>query len=118
MRRIFVFALFVALSAFSTEAVAQGKGGKGKVPPGQAKKVTPDAAVIVTREMLVKHGFTFVRVERVGGMQVIYFRRGNMGKGKGLGPVEKMIIRPSGDVVVFESAPSIVLVDVKLKLGL
>jgi hypothetical protein len=68
--------------------------------------------------MLVKHGFTFVRVERVGGTQVVYYRRGNMGKGKGLGPVEKMIIRPSGDVVVLESAPSIVLVDVKLKLGL
>jgi hypothetical protein len=119
MRRNLVIALLVLVSAFSTEALAQGKGAKGKVPPGQAKKhVTPAGAVVVTREMLVKHGFTVVRVEQINGAQVVYFRRGNMGKGKGLGPVQHMVVRPSGDIVVFEGAPSVVLVDVKLKLGL
>jgi hypothetical protein len=41
-----------------------------------------------------------------------------MGKGKGLGPVEKMIVRPRGELVVFEGAPSPVHIDVKLRLGL
>jgi hypothetical protein len=117
MRRFVTVALLVMLSAFSGDLLAQGKGPKG-THPGQAKKVTPDAAVVVTRDVLVKHGFTFVRVERVGGTQVIYYRRGNMGKGKGLGPIQRMVVRPSGDIVVFDNAPSVVLVDVKLKLGL
>lgn len=120
MRRILILALFVATSAVSHEALAQGKGGgKAKAAPGQAKKrVTASDAVVVTREILVKHGYQVVRVETVGATQVVYFRRGNMGKGKGLGPVESMVVRPSGEIVVFDRAPSIVLVDVKLKLGL
>lgn len=120
MRRFFIAALFVALTASSSEALAQGKGAnKGNVSPGQAKKkVTPSGAVVVTKEILAKHGFQFVRVETVGGTQVVYYRRGNMGKGKGLGPIQKMVIRPSNDIVVFEGAPSVVLVDVKLRLGL
>ncbi|MEX2155186.1 MAG: hypothetical protein WD825_17705 [Gemmatimonadaceae bacterium] len=120
MRRFLILALFVAVSTVSSEALAQGKGGgKPKAAPGQAKKrVTPSDAVVVTREILVKHGFQFVRVETVSGMQVVYFRRGNMGKGKGLGPVQKMVVRPSGDIVVFEGAPSAVLVDVRVRLGL
>jgi hypothetical protein len=119
MRRLLILAS-VAVSVLSTEVVAQGKGAnKGNVPPGQSKKhVTPSNAVVVVREMLGKHGYQVVHVEQLGGSQVVYFRRGNMGKGKGLGPMEKMIIRPSGAVVVFDNAPRLVLVDVKVKLGL
>lgn len=94
----------------SSDLLGQGKG--------KGKKVTADAAVVVTRDILVKHGYQVVRVETVGVTQVIYFRRGNMGKGKGLGPVEKMIVRPRGDIVVFENAPSRVHIDVKVRLGL
>jgi hypothetical protein len=85
---------------------------------GKAKKVEPDGAVVATREVLVKHGYQVVRVETVGVTRVIYYRRGNMGKGKGLGPVEKMIVRPRGELVVFEGAPSPVHIDVKLRLGM
>ena len=88
-------------------------------PPGQAKKqVTPAAAVVVSREVLVKHGFSVVRVEQVGVTQVIYYRRGNNGRGRGGGPMEKMVVRPSGQIVVFESTPAPVLADIKIKLGL
>jgi hypothetical protein len=117
MRRLLVVA-FAGLALFSSQAAAQGKGNKDHVPPGQAKKVTPSGAVVVTKEVLAKHGWTFVRVEQVGATQVIYYRRGNMGRGKGLGPIEKMVIRPSGDVVVFESAPQLILADIKIRLGL
>lgn len=88
-------------------------------PPGQAKKhvVTMDRATVVTRDMLVKHGYEVVRVEWVRGTQVVYYRRGNHGRGWGRGPVEKMIIRPEPDRVVFESAPPKVLVDINVQLG-
>lgn len=119
-RLVALGALLVALSVPGTLA-AQGKGnGKGpRVPPGHAKKqVSTGQAVLVAREILVTHGFQIVRVERVDHVEVIYYRRGNNGRGRGLGPVEKMVIRPSGDIVVFESAPPRVLVDINVRLGL
>ena len=106
-------ALLVAV--LPVEATAQGKGA---AKDDSKKRVTPSAAVVATRDILVKHGYNVVRVETVEGAQVIYYRRGNMGKGKGLGPIERMVVRPRGDLVVFDGGPSVVVVDVKLKLGL
>ena len=113
-------AAFLVLSAVSP-VLAQGKGhatARG-LPPGQAKKqVTPAQAVVVSRDVLVLHGFEVVRVETIRTGQVIYYRRGNNGRGRGLGPVEKMIVRPSGSTVVFEAAPKNVLLDIRVRLGL
>jgi len=113
-------AAFLVLSAVSP-VLAQGRGhatARG-LPPGQAKKrVTPTQAVVVSRDVLVLHGFEVVRVETIRTGQVIYYRRGNNGRGRGLGPVEKMIVRPSGSTVVFEAAPAKVLVDIRVRLGL
>ena len=111
----------IAVAAAASPAEAQGrKGGKpAGVPPGQAKKqVSPAQGVMAAREVLVKHGFLVVRVETVRGAEVVYYRRGNNGRGRGLGPVEMMVVRPSGTVVVFEKAPENVLIDIKLRLGL
>ena len=110
----------IAVAVAVSPADAQGrKGGKPGVPPGQAKKqVSPAQGVTAAREVLVKHGFQVVRVETVRGAEVIYYRRGNNGRGRGLGPVEMMVVRPSGTVVVFEKAPENVLIDIKLRLGL
>lgn len=103
-------------------ALAQGRSGHAKhqEPPGQAKRhvVTTDQAITVTREVLGKHGYTVVRIVSDGDRRIVYYRRGNMGKGKGLGPVEKMIIRPAPDRVIFELTPKAVLVDINVKLGL
>jgi len=113
-------AAFLVLSAVSP-VLAQGRGhatARG-LPPGQAKKrVTPTQAVVVSRDVLVLHGFEVVRVETIRTGQVIYYRRGNNGRGRGLGPVEKMIVRPSGSTVVFEAAPATVLLDIRVRLGL
>jgi hypothetical protein len=112
-------AALVGLSAASLHA--QGKGNPhGHVPPGHAKKhvVTVDDAVVVTREVLIKHGYEIVRVETVHGTRVVYYRAGNRGRGRGKGPVETLIIRPSEERVVFERAPRSVLIDINVRLGL
>jgi hypothetical protein len=121
--RIAIASGLVALSALffpGQDALAQGKGPKG-VPPGQAKKrvVTADQAILVTRDVLVSHGFEIVRVETVQATRVVYYRRGNMGRGKGKGPIEKIVIRPEPDRVVFVSAPPRrLLPDITVRLGM
>ena len=109
----------VALVAtVSSASHAQGRGHQDKIPPGQAKKmVTIDRATDVTREVLVNHGYKVVRVDEVNGTRVVYFRRGSHGHGHGLGPMERLIIRPGRESVVFDEAPKTVLVDINVKLG-
>jgi len=108
-------------------AMAQGKGHGNRdehgehVPPGQAKKkvVTADQAIVATREVLVSHGYEIVRVERVHMTRVVYYRRGNMGRGKGKGPIERIVIRPEPDRVVFVSPPPRgLMVDINVRLGM
>jgi hypothetical protein len=113
-------ALLTLTLVAATAAEAQGKGkGAKRVPPGHAKKhVSTSDAVFATREVLVLHGYQVVRVQRVDMNHVIYYRRGNNGRGKGLGPLERMVVRPAGTVVAFESAPPRVLLDVNVRLGL
>ena len=114
------FLLLVASGAAARSLSAQGKSKHGgHVPPGHAKKVvSADDAVIVTREVLVRHGYEVVRIERVSYGRVVYYRRGNMGRGRGKGPVVKMIVRSSPERVVFEAAPRGVLIDINVRLGL
>jgi hypothetical protein len=136
LRVAIVPALLVVLAA---DAEAQGKskgngqqgdakvaaapaapGAKAKgTPPGQAKKkVTHAEATDVSRQVLVAQGYTVTRVERVGGTQVLYYYRGNNGRGKGRGPLQRMIVRPSADRYVFEGVPRSVIDAVKSRLGL
>jgi hypothetical protein len=111
-------ALAAALLLATGTAGAQGKGagkpkaaeagapGQKKIPPGQAKKVTTDQAVVVARDVLTNNGYRVVRVERVDGAQVIWYRRGNMGNGNGQGPLEKMVVRPASSIVKLEMTGS------------
>lgn len=117
-----VLALVVLSAGAAQPTAAQGKShGKGgaTASPGHAKKqvATPARAVSVTRDVLVAQGYEVVRVESVNDTQVIYYRRGNMGRGKGKGPIVKMIVRPTPDRIVFVSAPSKALVEINLRLG-
>ncbi len=134
-RPLLVGGLLLGLSASLSTMEAQAtKGGRSRgigdkqyaaamqerkqQKPRKHKKVTTSEAVTVSRDVLVKHGYKVVRVERVGVTQVIYYRRGNNGRGKGLGPMQKMVVRESGDRVVFESAPRGIVVDINVRLGL
>ena len=92
--------------------VAQGKGHGHK----KEFTVAPDRAVSVTREVLGRQGYEVVRIETVGNDQVVYYRRGNMGRGRGKGPPMKMIIRRVENRVVFVDTPDAVLVDINVRL--
>ena len=80
--------------------------------------VTHDRALIVTREVLTKQGFVVVRVETVKATQVVYYRRGNQGKGKGQGKLEKMVIRREADRIVFVDTPPAILLAIDLRIRL
>ena len=101
-----------AIAVSVSPAQAQGKG--------QAKHyaVTTDRAVSVTRTVLVRQGYDVVRIEGVGAAQVVYYRAGNHGRGKGKGPVQKMVIRTVERRIVFEEAPPAIMVDIDVNLKL
>ncbi len=105
-----------ALALFAAPAHAQGKG-KDK-DKDKHYSVTSDRAVNVTRTVLVRQGFDVVRIERVGVTQVVYYRAGNHGRGKGKGPLERMVIRTVDRRVVFEDAPPAVMIDIDVNLKL
>jgi len=101
--------LLVVLAA--TPLAAQGKGPKKYA-------VSNDRALVVTKEVLVKQGYEVVRVENSGRDYIVWYRRGNRGRGKGKGPPVRMVIHRTEDRVVFLSAPSAVLVDIDVRLKL
>ena len=80
--------------------------------------LTVTEAGSATREVLVAHGYEIMRVERAGPTEMIYYRRLGGLRVRGPGPVRRLVIRLTGNKVVFESAPPRVLVDVHVQLGL
>jgi hypothetical protein len=90
-----------------------------RIPPGQAKKhVTILQGTTVTREVLLANGYQIVRVAPSGASRIIYYRRGNNGNGRGLGPVQQIIVVPAGDVVRFQSVPQSLLQTILSRLGM
>jgi hypothetical protein len=118
--------LAAAMLATDVEAQGKGKGGnhdrvivqQGHGKGHQAKKVwTSDEAVDVTRIVLRDQGYELVRVERRRDVRIIYYRRGNMGRGRGKGPIMYMVVRPSPDRIIIERAPRPLLMQINVRLG-
>ena len=107
-----VLAVLALVLLATAPVAAQGRG------PKKEFAVAPDRAITVTREVLVRQGFEVVRIETVGTDEVIYYRRGNMGRGKGKGPVVRMIVRRLPNRVVFVNTPTAILADINLRLRL
>lgn len=103
-------AVVALLGISAAPAQAQGKG--------KHYTVSSDKAVSVTRTVLIRQGYQVVRIERVGPTQVVYYRRGNMGRGRGRGPIQRLVIRTVRDRVIFEETEPSVLVDIDVKLKL
>lgn len=113
-RRV-VAGLALAWAALTIAAAPAHAQGKGKA---KHYAVSSDRAVVVTRDVLVRQGYDVVRVERVGATQIVYYRAGNHGRGRGKGPVERMVIRTVDRRVVFEDAPPAIMVDIDVHLKL
>jgi hypothetical protein len=105
-------AMMALLSVSTVPAQAQGK------IKYKHYSVSGDRAVIVTRAVLGDRGYRVIRVEQVGPTRVVYYRRGNMGRGRGKGPLQKMVIRTVRDRVIFEETEPDVLLDIDLRLKL
>jgi hypothetical protein len=109
-------AALIALLALGTIAAAPAHAqDKGKA---KHYAVSADRAMSVTRTVLERQGFEVVRVVRSEDAQVIYYRAGNHGRGRGKGPVERMVIRTVERRIVFEETPPAILVDIDLNLKL
>jgi hypothetical protein len=107
-----VLAVIALAGTLATPAHAQGKS------KNKHYAVSSGRAVSITRTVLVERGYTVVRVERVGPTQVVYYRLGNNGRGRGKGRLQRMVIRQVRERVVFEEAEPSVLVDIDLRLKL
>jgi hypothetical protein len=99
-----------ALIVAAAPAHAQGRG--------KHYAVSSDKAMTVTRTVLERRGFEVVRVVHSDGAEVVYYRAGNKGRGKGKGPVERMVIRTVERRIVFEEAPAAIMVDIDVRLKL
>ena len=113
--RRFAAGLALAVAALTLAAAPAHAQGKGRE---KHYAVSSDRAVNVTRTVLVRQGYDVVRVERVGATQVVYYRAGNRGRGKGRGPLQRMVIRTMDHRVYFEETPPAVLVDIDVNLKL
>jgi hypothetical protein len=80
--------------------------------------VTTSQAIVVTRDVLVANGYRVINVAPSGTTQVIYYRRGNMGNGRGLGPIQKIYVVPNGEIVTFRSVPDPLLSTILRRLGI
>jgi hypothetical protein len=106
MKRMLLIGLMLAAAPLA----AQGHGPKKEFVVAQSR------AVSVTRDVLVRQGYEVIRIETHGHDQIVYYRRGNMGKGKGKGPPLKMIIRRVENRVLFVDTPDAILVDINVRL--
>ena len=97
----------------------QGHANKAKgPPPGHVKRITVDDGIRSTRTILGERGYTVARVEQSGGVRTIYYYRGNNGRGRGHGPLEKIVIRPYAERVVVEGGAKDLVALVRSRLGM
>ncbi len=99
-----------------TPAHAQGWG------QNNAKKdketVSIEIALTATREVLTERGFDVVRIEQEDDFQIVYYRRGTRGRGRGGGPVERLVIRWTPERIEVRDAPDEIRIGIEIKLGI
>ena len=106
----------LVLSAVLTGLAFSPAGAQEKAK--KSFSITADLALETTKTVLVAEGFDVVKLESQEDLLVVYYRRGNMGKGKGKGPMEKMVIRRHRDVIVIEEVEPTILLKIEVALEL
>lgn len=123
--RILIATAALALGTAAASPVhAQGKSEKKAastktVVKAKGPKISKAQALTTTRDLLSRHGYEVVRVEQLDAGQVIWYRRGNMGRGKGKGPLVRMVVRPATTHYVVEAPglASAILKEITVKLS-
>ncbi len=119
--RVLFRTLFIGIALVTvvlTPAYAQGRGrGQNKVKK-DTETVSIEIALTATREVLTERGFDVVRIEQEDDFQVVYYRRGNRGRGRGGGPVERLVIRWTPERVEVRDAPDEIRIGIEVKLGI
>jgi len=108
----------MAVDYASAEAQGRGRGrGQGAAKP-KKEGISFELAITATRDVLGEKGFDVVRIEEDGDIQIVYYRRGNRGRGRGRGPLERFVIRKTDGRVQVEDAPDDIRVSIEIKLGI
>ena len=113
--------LFIGIALVTvvlTPAHAQGRGrGQNKVEKDK-ETVSLEIAITATRDVLREKGFDVVRIEQEDDFQIVYYRRGNRGRGRGGGPVERLVIRWTPERLEVRDAPDEIRIGIEVKLGI
>lgn len=102
-------------------AAAPAAAQKPKHAEGKDKDhggVTLDVALSATKDVLVTQGFEVVSVETLSDRQIVTYRAGNQGRGRGKGPPVRMVIRRVENRIVLEDAPDALKIEIGVKLGI
>ena len=59
-----------------------------------------------------------MRIEQEDDFQIVYYRRGNRGRGRGGGPVERLVIRWTPKRLEVRDAPDEIRIGIEVKLGI
>ena len=112
----------LALAAVVVLGAAPAWAQKQKEPAGKKDKdpatVTLDVALSATKQVLVKQGFEVVSVETLSDRQIVTYRAGNQGRGKGKGPPMRMVIRRVENRIVLDDAPDELKLEIGVTLGI
>ncbi len=113
--------LFIGIALVTvvlTPAHAQGRGrGQNKVKKDK-ETVSIEIAITATRDVLREKGCDVVRIEQEDDFQIVYYRRGNRGRGRGGGPVERLVIRWTPERLEVRDAPDEIRIGIEVKLGI
>jgi hypothetical protein len=97
-------------------AAAPPTHAQGREQGPKRYAVTTDRAIVVTRDVLRRQGYEVVRIVDKGPDRIVWYRAGNRGRGRGKGPLVRMVIRREADRVLFVDTPPAILVDIDVRL--
>ena len=113
--------LFIGIALVTvivTPAHAQSRGQSQNKAKKVKETVSIEVAITATREVLTAKGFDVVRIEQEADFQIVYYRRGNRGRGRGGGPVERLVIWWTPERVEVRDAPDEIRIGIEVKLGI